>query len=46
MDKTSLKALFQTAADAAVRWAKMGANHPAMVDVVNKYVDAVEVLFS
>ena len=41
MENDSLKALFQTAAVAAVRWAKTGAGHPAMVDAVNKYVDAV-----
>ena len=41
MEKSTLKALEQIAADAAVKWAKTGMGYFAMEDAVNKYIDAV-----
>ena len=41
MEKSTLKALEQIAADAAIKWAKTGMGYFAMEDAVNKYIDAV-----
>ena len=41
MEKSTLKALEQIAADAAIKWAKTGIGYFAMEDAVNKYIDAV-----
>ena len=40
MEKSTLKALEQIAADAAIKWAKTGMGYFAMEDAVNKYIDA------
>ena len=40
MEKSTLKALEQIAADAAIKWAKIGMGYFAMEDAVNKYIDA------
>ena len=40
MEKSTLKALEQIAADAAIKWAKTGMGYVAMEDAVNKYIDA------
>ena len=40
MEKSTLKALEQIAADAVIKWAKTGMGYFAMEDVVNKYIDA------
>ena len=41
MEKSTLKALEQIAADAAIKWAKTGMGYFAMEDAVNKYIDAI-----
>ena len=41
MEKSTLKALEQIAADAAIKWAKTGIGYFAMEDAVNKYINAV-----
>ena len=40
MEKSTLKALEQIAADAAIKWAKTGMGYFAMEDAVDKYIDA------
>ena len=40
MEKSTLKALEQIAADAAIKWAKTGMGYFAMEDAANKYIDA------
>lgn len=40
MEKSTLKALEQIAADAAIKWAKTGIGYFEMEDAVNKYIDA------
>ena len=40
MEKSTLKALEQIAADAAIKWAKTGIGYFSMEDAVNKYIDA------
>ncbi len=40
MVKSTLKALEQKAANAAIKWAKSGTGYFAMEDAVNKYIDA------
>ena len=40
MEKSTLKALEQISADAAIKWAKTGIGYFAMEDAVNKYIDA------
>ena len=41
MEKSTLKALEQIAADAAIKWAKTGTGYFAMKDAVNKFIDAI-----